>query len=89
MWSSSEEQIQTLPHPLIEIIIEAVKMDKIIEKKSSVHHAFTKIEGKLDSWRYLWEREYITGPPLMSSGVVTRCLLVLFLKMRLNNSLET
>lgn len=57
MWSSLEELIQALPHPLIEIIIEAVKMDKIIEKKSSVHHAFTKIEGKLDSWRYLWERE--------------------------------
>lgn len=31
-------------------------MDKIIEKKSSVH-AFTKIRGKLDSGRYLWERE--------------------------------
>lgn len=55
------KQIQALPHPLIEIIIEAVKMDKIIEKKSSVHHAFTKIEGKLDSWRSLGKREYIKG----------------------------
>lgn len=39
-------------------------MGEIIEEKKDP-------EGKLESWRFLWERGYVISPPLMSSGVVT------------------
>lgn len=64
-----------------EIIIEAVKVDKIIEKKKLGSSCFHKNRGKTGQLEVsLGKTEYITRPPLMSSGVVTRCLFVLFLK---------